>query len=261
MIEPTRTEPAPDAGSDSARRLLAAAIANVFFAEPLFDALPDVLFFVKDREGRYVVVNRTLVYRCGLRDKSALIGRDATQAFPSAFGSSYLEQDQAVLATGVEIRDQLELHLYPDRDPGWCLTCKIPLFDAERKVVGLAGISRDLAMPDQKHPVYRRIADAASYLQANYDQPIQLAELAQIARLSVSQLERYFHKIFYLTPRQMIIKTRLDAASSMLAGERSITDIAAACGYHDHSAFTRQFKATVGVTPSDYRALLRQRKP
>src|SRR5437867_6550167 len=188
MIEPTRTEPAPDAGSDSARRLLAAAIANVFFAEPLFDALPDVVFFVKDREGRYVVVNRTLVYRCGLRDKAALIGRDATQAFPSAFGSSYLEQDQAVLATGVEIRDQLELHLYPDRDPGWCLTCKIPLFDAERKVVGLAGISRDLAMPDQKHPVYRRIADAASYLQANYDQPIQLAELAQIASLSVSQL-------------------------------------------------------------------------
>ncbi|MEA3111861.1 MAG: hypothetical protein QOG58_1660, partial [Caballeronia sp.] len=28
-------------------------------------------------------------------------------------------------------------------------------------------------------------------------------------------------------------------------------------GYTDHSAFTRQFKATVGLTPTEYRALLR----
>ena len=26
--------------------------------------------------------------------------------------------------------DQLELHLYPGRQPGWCLTCKQPLRDA-----------------------------------------------------------------------------------------------------------------------------------
>jgi AraC-like DNA-binding protein len=34
-----------------------------------------------------------------------------------------------------------------------------------------------------------------------------------------------------------------------------VTEIAIACGYHDHSAFTRQFKATVGMTPSEYRAM------
>ena len=53
----------------------------------------------------------------------------------------------------------------------------------------------------------------------------------------------------------MIIKARLDAASKMLVGECSVTEIAIACGYHDHSAFTRQFKATVGMTPSEYRAM------
>jgi AraC-like DNA-binding protein len=35
-----------------------------------------------------------------------------------------------------------------------------------------------------------------------------------------------------------------------------VTDVAALCGYTDHSAFTRQFKATVGITPSEYRTLL-----
>jgi AraC-like DNA-binding protein len=43
----------------------------------------------------------------------------------------------------------------------------------------------------------------------------------------------------------------------MLAGEASVADIAQACGYADHSAFTRQFRATTGVTPSEYRQLLR----
>lgn len=55
----------------------------------------------------------------------------------------------------------------------------------------------------------------------------------------------------------MIIKIRLDAASAMLADPgKTITEIAAACGYQDHSAFSRVFKATVGVTPSEYRLVL-----
>jgi AraC-like DNA-binding protein len=112
-------------------------------------------------------------------------------------------------------------------------------------------------MPDRKHPVYRRIAAAARHIRDHYDQQIQLADLARIADLSVSQVERYFHRIFHLTPRQMIIQTRLNVASNLLRGEMSVTDVAAACGYHDHSAFTRQFKATIGVTPTKYRAALK----
>ena len=251
-------DPADDGGK---RQSLAALVDNPFFAEALFDALPDVVFFVKDAQGRYLVVNRTLVRRCGLKQKAALIGRSAAEVFPSAFGKLYQEQDQQVLAAGSEIRDQLELHLYPDRDPGWCLTHKIALRDKEGNIVGLAGISRDLAMPDKAHPVYGRIAAAAHFIHAHYDQAIGLADLARITGLSASQIERYFERIFSLSPRQMIIKARLDAASRMLTGDSgasgtsSVTEIALACGYHDHSAFTRQFKATVGITPSEYRAL------
>ena len=254
--------PHPEPGSalpaDAApeRQLLSQQIDDVFFAEPLFDALPDVVFFVKDTQGRYLVVNRTLVRRCGLKQKAALLGRTADQVFPNAFGSLYQEQDQLVLAGGDEIHYQLELHLYPDRDTGWCLTHKIALRDRQGNIVGLSGISRDLAMPDKAHPVYARIAAAAHFIHAHYDQAIGLADLARISGLSASQIERYFDRIFSLSPRQMIIKARLDAASKMLAGESdSVTGIALACGYHDHSAFTRQFKATVGITPSEYRAL------
>jgi AraC-like DNA-binding protein len=238
------------------RNLLAAALDNVFFAETLFDALPDVVFFVKGMQAEYLVVNQTLAARCGLADKAALLGRTASDIFPPEFAASYRQQDQRVLSTGIDIHDQLELHLYPNRAPGWCVTHKIVLRDRAGGIAGMAGISRDLAMPDKNHPVYKRVAAAAHFIHDHYDQPLQIAELARLAALSVAQLERYFQRIFSLNPRQMIIKTRLDAASAMLAGQHSITEIAAACGYHDHSAFTRQFKATVGVTPRAYRQLL-----
>ncbi len=257
MTEQTRddtTEAAATTTGDALRRQLASQIGDVFFSEALFDLLPDVVFFVKDKESRYVLVNQTLAKRCGMRDKAAMIGRHTGDVFPAAYAGGYLEQDRSVLAGGADIRDRLELHLYPDRAPGWCITHKLALRDGAGNIIGLSGISRDLNMPDKEHPVYRRISAAAEHIRDNYEQAIQLADLARIANLSAAQIERYFQRIFHLTPRQMLIKTRLDAATAMLAGAASITDIAAACGYHDHSAFTRQFKEKVGVTPSDYRA-------
>ena len=54
--------------------------------------------------------------------------------------------------------------------------------------------------------------------------------------------------------RSLLTKARIDAASTLLLDEsRSVAEIAQACGYGDQSAFTRQFKATVGATPSAYR--------
>ncbi len=238
-----------------ARRALGAAIADPFFSEALFDALPDVVFFVKDEQCRYVVVNQTLAQRCGQKHKAALIGRTPAEVFAHPFGQSYLAQDRAVLAGGAELDEQLELHLYPNRDPGWCLTRKKALRDSHGRIVGLTGVSRDLAMADKKNPAYRKVAAAVSLIHEEYGRALTLAELAATAHMSVAQIERYFLRIFHLTPRQMIIQTRVDAASRLLKGDTSVADIAQACGYGDHSAFTRQFKATTGVTPSQYRQL------
>ncbi|MES2299178.1 MAG: AraC family transcriptional regulator [Pseudomonadota bacterium] len=235
----------------------AALAANPLFAEALFDALPDVVFFVKDAQCRYVAVNQTLARRCGVKSKAALIGRTTADLFRAPFGQTWLAQDQAVLAGGADICDRLELHLYPDRDAGWCLTRKLALLDARGAVVGLCGISRDLAMVDKKNPAYRKLAAAAALIEREFARTLPMAELARTAGMSVAMVERYFLRIYALTPRQMIIKARLDAASAMLRGAAPIARIAQDCGYADHSAFSRQFKATVGMTPAQYRALSR----
>ncbi len=235
--------------------LLAASIADPFFAAALFDHLPDVVFFVKDRAGRYVVVNRTLTLRCGFQHNDALVGRTAREVFPAELGASYAAQDEWVVASGQPIEHKLELHLYANRAPGWCLTHKLPLRDADGAVVGLAGISKDLPRPDQDHPIYARLADVMHHIEEHYAAPLTVANLASIAALSVAQLERHVVRVFGLTPKQLIVKTRLDAAARLLLADCSIAEVSYRCGYADHSAFSRQFKRTVGLSPSEYRAL------
>ena len=51
---------------------LLAAIADPQVAELLFDQLPDIVFFVKDVQGHYQLVNQSLVERCGLSHKNEL---------------------------------------------------------------------------------------------------------------------------------------------------------------------------------------------
>ena len=234
---------------------LAQARIDPFVAEALVDWLSEVGLFVKDVYGRYLVVNLTLMQRCGCQRKSDVVGRTPLDVFPPELGARYAAQDQYVIQNGLAIYNQLELHLYINQEPVWCLTHKIPLFDRERHVIGLTGISRDLLMPDKDHPIYQQIADVIAYIQQHYAEPLKLEQLARMANLSVTQLERHMRRILNLTPKQLIIKTRLEAATRLLTGEHSIADIAYACGYTDHSAFSRQFKTAVGLSPTDYREL------
>ena len=86
--------------------------------EALFDAVPDVLFFVKDREGRYTHVNQTMLRRLGLKSRKDLIGKRVAEVYPSGLGANYANQDEQVLA-GAVIDNLLELHLFANREPGW----------------------------------------------------------------------------------------------------------------------------------------------
>jgi PAS domain S-box-containing protein len=227
--------------------------------EKLFDELPDVVFFAKDREGRYSSVNDTLLKRCGFARRDKILGLTAEEVYPQPLGAGYTAQDRLVLQKGVEIRDKLELHLYPGGGQGWCLTFKTPIRETSGAITGLVGISRDLHRPDEQDADYRRLARAIDDLQLRYAETVRLEALARSVGLSLDRFERLVKRVFYLTPRELLIKTRIEAASKLLMeGDQSVAEIAYACGYCDHSAFTRQFKATVGVSPAVFRSSRRE---
>ncbi|CAA3799893.1 HTH-type transcriptional activator RhaS [Acinetobacter baumannii] len=123
-----------------------------------------------------------------------------------------------------------------------------------QNLVGIAGISNDLNVPENTHPAFYKMVQVEDYIKKNYAETITLAHLTAIAGVSVAQLERYCKKIYHLTPRQMISKIRLQVATELLATDLPITQIGLRCGYTDHSAFCRQFKLHTGMSPTLYRA-------
>ena len=242
------------AARTSSLRDLGVASADTSFSERLFDCAQDTLFFVKNRDARYVAVNQTLVERCGAKNKAALLGRTAMDLFPPPFGAAYYEQDRAVLERGEEIRDWLQQVPHNDGSRGWTLSYKFPLKDRDGGIVGLCGICKDVREADPAHASFAQIARAIDHIREHYAESLRIETLAIVAGLGTRRLERLIKRLFDLTPTQLVAKTRIEAAMRMLVQDKtSIAGIANACGYSDQSAFTRQFKQLIGTTPTQYR--------
>lgn len=229
-------------------------LSPAYTGEELFDRLFDVVYFLKDGRGAYLVVNDTLVERLGVGGKSALIGRTPAEVLPSPLGDRYAAQDRQVLQTGVPLLTQLELHLYPTGEMGWCLTTKLPLRNIRGRVVGLVGVSQDLRMPEIDSAEYRQLATAIEYAEQHLDQPPSVLQLAELAGMSRYQLDRRMQRVFGLSAGQWLIKCRIQAAQRQLEStSASVAIVAASAGYSDQSAFTRQFRKATGLTPNEYR--------
>ncbi|MBX3744842.1 MAG: AraC family transcriptional regulator [Verrucomicrobiae bacterium] len=225
----------------------------------LFDHAPDLAFFVKDRAGRYVAVNASLIKRHGYRHKSQVLGRCPSDICPGDLGRLPAEQDAQVLRTGKPLIDHLEQQWYLPRKPVWCLTTKLPLRDTAGKVIGLVGISRDVRAPVDPRSIPVELAAALESFEKNPAESVTPASLARRAGLTPPRLARLIHRFFDLTPGQFLTRTRLAAAARLLR-ETSlvVSEIAHQCGFYDHSAFSRAFHAAMGVTPSAYRKAVRK---
>ena len=149
---------------------------------------------------------------------------------------------------------QLETHLYPSRQMGWCLTTKVPVLDARGHCVGLAGISQDLNWNKVSEHFLKHVSRAMEFAEHHLADNPGIDELAAAAHLSVYQLDRRMKSLFGISTGKWLLKTKISRASELLLhSDDSVLDIALAVGYNNQSAFTRQFKAATGLTPSAFR--------
>jgi AraC-like DNA-binding protein len=227
---------------------------EVALLERLFDRSPDVAFFVKDALGRYVTVNDSLVERHGLNSKSQVIGKCPHEICAGDFGRIPSEQDAKVLRMGRALLDHLEMQWYRPNAPVWCLTTKLPIVDASGGVVGLIGFSRDIRAAVEPDEIPPGFADALAEFERTLSAEMTSAWLARRSELTLPRLARLTKRLFDLTPGQWITKSRIAAASRMLCETgKSVAEIAHACGFYDHSAFTRAFRSATGITPTKFR--------
>ncbi len=223
--------------------------------EQVADLMHDTAFFIKDANGRYVVVNQSLVDRHGLTDKAQMLGRRPCDVCPGDYGRIPTEQDIQVLRTGRPIIERLELFWRRPNMPVWGLTSKLPIRDEKGRVTGLIGISKDLTTPLGREEVSSGVAQALHFLERSFDRPVSPSSLARKAGMSAARFARIIKRIRGISPMQLITQTRITAGSRLLRETKgSIAEIALECGFADHSAFTRAFRAVTGMSPSQFRA-------
>ncbi|MEO5716350.1 MAG: AraC family transcriptional regulator [Luteolibacter sp.] len=237
-----------------------ARIDSPRFCERLFAVLPDVVFCLKDSDFRYRAANQAFAERIGLKNASRLIGKTAEDFFDPVLAENYREQDLRIMAGG-DVTDELELVTNRDGSAGWYLATKIPLHDSSGTVIGLASVSRDLREPREGDAELAGIAKVAEHIRENLDQPLRGSELAEIAKLTPTQLDRRMRRVFHLSTAQFVRKSRIEHAAVLLATTTiPIVELALSCGYGDQTALTRQFRATVGIPPAAYRDHMRKRR-
>lgn len=224
--------------------------------EQIADLMHDTAFFIKDASGRYLVVNQSLVERHGLADKSLMIGRRPCDVCPGDYGRIPTEQDAQVLRTGRPIIERLELFWRRPNVPVWGLTSKLPIHDENGRVTGLIGISKDLTAQVSRDEVPSAVALALRHLERSFDEAVSPSSLAKKAGMSAARFARVIKRIHGISPMQLITKTRISAGSRLLReSDASIAEIALNCGFADHSAFTRAFRAVTSYSPSEYRKM------
>ncbi len=223
----------------------------------LFETLINVMFSVKDLDGRYVEVNSAFVRRTGKRSKRDVVGTKATDHFVAALANRYEEQDREVFETGEPLLDQLELIRRPNGDLGWYLTTKLPVANqADRSaLVGLVSVSRDLYAPSEENIALERLQKVVAHVRENLQSTIRASTMAEVAQCSESQLERRMRRVFGLSATQYVLRVRVDAAAKLLVEtETSLAEIATACGFYDQPNFTRRFARLTNATPAQFRS-------
>jgi PAS domain-containing protein len=77
----------------------------------LFESLDDVLFWIKDRDGRFCWVNTMMALYYGFKVREDLIGRNDYDLFDAALANQYLFDDEQVLR-GQSIFSRIEVSVF-----------------------------------------------------------------------------------------------------------------------------------------------------
>ena len=222
---------------------------------------PGLMFCVKGADGTYVSANLAFAERAGVGGPGDVVGRRAHDLFPAELADRYEAQDRQVLATGRMLTNELEAITRPDGSLGWYLTSKSRWTDASGAPAGIVTVSVDLRTPVDAAAPHRQLAAVVDTARRRFAETATVAELAEVGGMTVAQLERTARRILGLSPKQLVMRFRLEEALRLLATtDLPLATIATACGDYDQSAFTRHFRRVVGRAPATWRSLTAGRR-
>lgn len=153
----------------------------------LMDTMPDRIFF-KDREGRFLSVNRALREAHHLPDEEGMKGRTDFDFFAHEHAQNAREDELQVVATGEPMVAKLERETLPDGSVTWVSTTKVPLRDGNGNIIGICGISRNVTehkkADDALRQVVKDLQKSREELEDAHQQLMQAERLETVGRMA-----------------------------------------------------------------------------
>ncbi|WP_300532514.1 AraC family transcriptional regulator [Maricaulis sp.] len=114
----------------------------------------------------------------------------------------------------------------------------------------------DAGEAEPRTPDKVSVLAARDFIDAHLIEPIQMEDLETATGVSRWQLSRDFRALLGTSPYRYATLRRLDRAKACIFSGLSLAETAYACGFSDQAHLTRQFKATLGVTPRAWSKLI-----
>lgn len=166
-----------------------------------------------------------------------------------------LAKEEALLSVGAGQAGEIRLgRVHPYLQKGYGLPELLAAAAALR--TSLVELVRRRSVAGSGEPARDAVARSIERLLERLDQPVQLAELAAAAGLSVSHYSLLFRAQTGYAPIDYFLRMRMQRAAQLLdtTGLR-VEEVGAALGYEDPNYFSRQFRRFVGRSPRAYRAV------
>ncbi|MGD0548597.1 MAG: PAS domain S-box protein, partial [Terracidiphilus sp.] len=120
---------------ENERRILRSFMENI----------PDFMY-VKDTESRFVVANAALAEWAGVNKPEEMLGKTDFDFYPDEVARGFYEDEQRVIRSGQPIFNKEETSCSgAASETAYWLTTKVPLFDSDGRVTGVAGVGRDIS--------------------------------------------------------------------------------------------------------------------
>uniref|UniRef100_E1TF30 Transcriptional regulator, AraC family n=1 Tax=Burkholderia sp. (strain CCGE1003) TaxID=640512 RepID=E1TF30_BURSG len=91
---------------------------------------------------------------------------------------------------------------------------------------------------------------ARAFIEAHFNEPVTLAQLAALSALSVSRFATVFRQQYGSSPYRYLCGLRIQRAQTLLLEGVPGSVVATEVGFFDQSHFGRHFKRCCGMTPS-----------
>lgn len=190
------------------------------------------------------------VYRCLVFDLHALMNNTPLCARSAAAFTADPRSHTAIFAKNSEESEHIRkiFETAEKKDAGYEWTTIGLIWQLMGSLMG----QQETALPHARQ--IKQLKHVLSYIRKHFDDPVTLAELAEVAEMAPRYFCRAFATMTGKTPIAYLNYYRIEqAAERLLLSADPITEIAFSCGFNDAGYFTKAFTKQKGLSPSQFR--------